>query len=45
MVLVAHPTGLAAVACAATRLSAAGTESAVRTLHAMARHSVTPAVL
>uniref|UniRef100_A0A0E0I2C1 Uncharacterized protein n=1 Tax=Oryza nivara TaxID=4536 RepID=A0A0E0I2C1_ORYNI len=45
IVLVAHPTGLAAVACAATRLSAAGTESAVRTLHAMARHSATPAVL
>nr|AAL75732.1 Hypothetical protein [Oryza sativa Japonica Group]AAM46054.1 Hypothetical protein [Oryza sativa Japonica Group]AAP52193.1 hypothetical protein LOC_Os10g06670 [Oryza sativa Japonica Group] len=43
--LVAHPTGLAAVACAATRLSAAGTKSAVRVMHAMARHSATPAVL
>ncbi|EEC66581.1 hypothetical protein OsI_32778 [Oryza sativa Indica Group] len=43
--LVAHPTGLAAVACAATRLSAAGTKSAVRVLHAVARHSATPAVL
>uniref|UniRef100_A0A0E0MBR4 Uncharacterized protein n=1 Tax=Oryza punctata TaxID=4537 RepID=A0A0E0MBR4_ORYPU len=45
LALVAHPTGLAAVACVATRLSAAGTESVVRTLHAMARHSATPAVL
>uniref|UniRef100_A0A0E0KQG7 U-box domain-containing protein n=1 Tax=Oryza punctata TaxID=4537 RepID=A0A0E0KQG7_ORYPU len=43
--LVAHPAGLAAVACAATRLSAAGTESAMRALHAVARHSATPAVL
>ncbi|KAF0935197.1 hypothetical protein E2562_031052 [Oryza meyeriana var. granulata] len=43
--LVAHPAGLAVVACAATRLSAAGTESAVRALHAVARHSATPAVL
>uniref|UniRef100_A0A0E0FD81 U-box domain-containing protein n=1 Tax=Oryza meridionalis TaxID=40149 RepID=A0A0E0FD81_9ORYZ len=36
LALMAHPTGLAAVACAATRLSAAGTESAVRALHAVA---------
>jgi hypothetical protein len=43
--LVAHPAGLAVVARAATRLSAAGTESAVRALHAVARHSATPAVL
>jgi len=43
--LVAHPAGLAAVARAATRLSPTGTESAVRALHAVARHSATPAVL
>ncbi|KAL6885896.1 hypothetical protein ACP4OV_010157 [Aristida adscensionis] len=43
--LVAHPAGLAVVARAATRLSSAGTESAVRALHAVARHSATPAVL
>ncbi|XP_015691450.2 E3 ubiquitin-protein ligase PUB23-like [Oryza brachyantha] len=43
--LVAHPAGLAVLSCAATRLSAAGTESAVRALHAVARHSATPAVL
>uniref|UniRef100_A0ACD5UY37 Uncharacterized protein n=1 Tax=Avena sativa TaxID=4498 RepID=A0ACD5UY37_AVESA len=43
--LVAHPAGLAVVARAVTRLSAAGTESAVRALHAVARHSATPAVL
>ncbi|KAF8667401.1 hypothetical protein HU200_053084 [Digitaria exilis] len=43
--LVAHPAGMAAVARAATRLSPAGTESAVRALHAVARHSATPAVL
>ncbi|XP_052153603.1 E3 ubiquitin-protein ligase PUB23-like [Oryza glaberrima] len=46
LALVAHPAGLAAVACAATRLpAAAGAESAVRVLHAVARHSATPAVL
>ncbi len=33
------------MACAATRLSTAGTKSAVRVLHAVARHSATPAVL
>ncbi|KAL6650634.1 hypothetical protein ACP70R_009559 [Stipagrostis hirtigluma subsp. patula] len=43
--LVAHPAGLAVVARAATRLSPTGTESAVRALHAVARHSATPAVL
>ncbi|XP_062224761.1 E3 ubiquitin-protein ligase PUB23-like [Phragmites australis] len=43
--LVAHPAGLAVVARAATRLSPPGTESAVRALHAVARHSATPAVL
>ncbi|CAN6270250.1 unnamed protein product [Urochloa humidicola] len=43
--LVAHPAGMAAVARAAMRLSAAGTESAVRALHAVARHAATPAVL
>jgi hypothetical protein len=43
--LVAHPAGLAVVARAVTRLSSAGTESAVRALHAVARHSATPAVL
>ncbi|CAM0904692.1 unnamed protein product [Alopecurus aequalis] len=43
--LVAHPAGLAVVARAVSRLSAAGTESAVRALHAVARHSATPAVL
>ncbi|KAJ1270942.1 hypothetical protein BS78_06G089700 [Paspalum vaginatum] len=43
--LVAHPAGLAAVARATTRLSPTGTESAVRALHAVARHSATPAVL
>lgn len=43
--LVAHPAGLAVMARAVTRVSAAGTESAVRALHAVARHSATPAVL
>ncbi|CAN6234967.1 unnamed protein product [Urochloa humidicola] len=45
--LVSHPAGLAAVAraAAAGRLSPAGTESAVRALHAVARHAATPAVL
>ncbi|CAD6260962.1 unnamed protein product [Miscanthus lutarioriparius] len=43
--LVAHPAGLAVVARAATRLSPMATESAVRALHAVARHSATPAVL
>ncbi|KAG8081950.1 hypothetical protein GUJ93_ZPchr0014g46723 [Zizania palustris] len=43
--LVAHPAGLAVVGRVATRLSPAGTESAVRALHALARHSATPAVL
>uniref|UniRef100_A0A0E0HXC1 U-box domain-containing protein n=1 Tax=Oryza nivara TaxID=4536 RepID=A0A0E0HXC1_ORYNI len=45
LALVAHPTGLAAVARAATRLSTAGTESAVRALHAVATHTATSAVL
>uniref|UniRef100_A0A0E0H0L5 U-box domain-containing protein n=1 Tax=Oryza nivara TaxID=4536 RepID=A0A0E0H0L5_ORYNI len=45
LALVAHPAGLAAVG-AATRLpAAAGAESAVRALHAVARHSATSAVL
>ncbi|CAN6244598.1 unnamed protein product [Urochloa humidicola] len=43
--LVAHPAGLAVVSKKAMRLSAAATESAVRALHAVARHSPTPAVL
>ncbi|KAE8777347.1 U-box domain-containing protein 22 [Hordeum vulgare] len=43
--LVAHKAGLAVMARAVTRVSAAGTESAVRALHAVARHSATPAVL
>ena len=43
--LVAHPAGLAVVARAATRLSPTATVSAVRALHAVARHSATPAVL
>ncbi|TVU14602.1 hypothetical protein EJB05_38078, partial [Eragrostis curvula] len=43
--LVAHPAGLAVLARAATRLSPTGVESAVRALHAVARHSATPAVL
>ncbi|GJN27665.1 hypothetical protein PR202_gb15707 [Eleusine coracana subsp. coracana] len=43
--VVAHPAGLAVLARAATRLSPAGVESAVRALHAVARHSATPAVL
>uniref|UniRef100_A0A453BYJ3 U-box domain-containing protein n=1 Tax=Aegilops tauschii subsp. strangulata TaxID=200361 RepID=A0A453BYJ3_AEGTS len=43
--LVAHPAGLAVMARAVTRVSAAGTESAVRALHAVARHSATPTVL
>ncbi|CAN6231968.1 unnamed protein product [Urochloa humidicola] len=43
--LVAHPAGLAVVSKKAMRVSAAATESAVRALHAVARHSPTPAVL
>ncbi|KAF0934049.1 hypothetical protein E2562_022726 [Oryza meyeriana var. granulata] len=43
--LVAHPAGLAVVSKKAMRVSPAATESAVRALHAVARHSATPAVL
>ncbi|KAL6634210.1 hypothetical protein ACP70R_026881 [Stipagrostis hirtigluma subsp. patula] len=43
--LVAHPAGLAVVSKKVMRVSAAATESAVRALHAVARHSPTPAVL
>ncbi|KAL5207843.1 hypothetical protein ABZP36_032278 [Zizania latifolia] len=43
--LVAHPAGLAVVSKKAMRVSPATTESAVRALHAVARHSATPAVL
>uniref|UniRef100_A0A453Q114 U-box domain-containing protein n=1 Tax=Aegilops tauschii subsp. strangulata TaxID=200361 RepID=A0A453Q114_AEGTS len=43
--LVAHPAGLAVVAKKAMRISLTTTESAVRALHAVARHSPTPAVL
>lgn len=43
--LVAHPAGLAVVSKKAMRVSQAATESAVRALHAVARHSPTPAVL
>uniref|UniRef100_A0ACD5ZB64 Uncharacterized protein n=1 Tax=Avena sativa TaxID=4498 RepID=A0ACD5ZB64_AVESA len=43
--LVAHPAGLAIVSKKAMRVSLATTESAVRALHAVARHSPTPAVL
>ncbi|KAF8686613.1 hypothetical protein HU200_043439 [Digitaria exilis] len=43
--LVAHPAGLAVVSKKAMRVSPAATESAVRALHAVARHSPTPAVL
>jgi len=43
--LVAHPAGLAVVSKKAMRVSLAATESAVRALHAVARHSPTPAVL
>ncbi|PAN06366.1 hypothetical protein PAHAL_1G259000 [Panicum hallii] len=43
--LVAHPTGLAVVSKKAMRVSLVATESAVRALHAVARHSPTPAVL
>ncbi|KAG8070935.1 hypothetical protein GUJ93_ZPchr0006g43175 [Zizania palustris] len=43
--LVAHPAGLAVVAKKAMRVTPATTESAVRALHAVARHSATPAVL
>jgi hypothetical protein len=45
LALVAHPAGLAVLARAATRLSPTGVESAVRALHAVARHAATPAVL
>ncbi|RCV06709.1 hypothetical protein SEVIR_1G189000v4 [Setaria viridis] len=43
--LVAHPAGLAVVSKKAMRVSLAATESTVRALHAVARHSPTPAVL
>ncbi|GJN21251.1 hypothetical protein PR202_gb08712 [Eleusine coracana subsp. coracana] len=43
--LVAHPAGLAVVAKKAGRVSPAATESAVRALHAVARHSPIKAVL
>ncbi|XP_062223155.1 E3 ubiquitin-protein ligase PUB23-like [Phragmites australis] len=43
--LVAHPAGLAVVSKKAMRVSLATTESAVRALHAVARHSPTPAVM
>jgi hypothetical protein len=43
--LVAHPAGLAVVSKKAMRVSLPATESAVRALHAVARHSPTPAVL
>ncbi|CAN6278775.1 unnamed protein product [Urochloa humidicola] len=43
--LVSHPAGLAVVSKKAMRVSAAATDSAVRALHAVARHSPTPAVL
>ncbi|KAF7081275.1 hypothetical protein CFC21_085237 [Triticum aestivum] len=43
--LVAHPAGLAVVSKKAMRVSLTTTESAVRALHAVARHSPTPAVL
>lgn len=43
--LVAHPAGLAVVSKKAVRVSPAATESAVRVLHAVARHSAMPAVL
>jgi hypothetical protein len=43
--LVAHPAGLAVVSKKVMRVSAAATESAVRALHAVARHSPTPSVL
>jgi hypothetical protein len=43
--LVAHPAGLAVVSKKAMRVSPATTESAVRALHTVAKHSPTPAVL
>jgi hypothetical protein len=43
--LVAHPAGLAVVSKKAMRISLATTDSAVRALHAVAKHSPTPAVL
>ena len=43
--LVAHPAGLAVVSKKVMRVSAAATESAVRALHAVAKHSPTPSVL
>jgi hypothetical protein len=42
--LVAHPAGLAVLSKKVMRVSAAATESAVRALHAVARHSPTPSV-
>jgi hypothetical protein len=43
--LVAHPAGLAVVSKRVMRVSVVATESAVRTLHAVAKHSPTPSVL
>ena len=43
--LVAHPAGLAVVSKKVMRVSVVATESAVRALHAVARHSPTPSVL
>jgi len=43
--LVAHPVGLAVVSKKVVRVSLATTESAVLALHAVARHSPTPAML
>ncbi|KQJ82572.1 E3 ubiquitin-protein ligase PUB23 [Brachypodium distachyon] len=43
--LVAHPAGLAVMARAVSARGVATTESAVRALHAVARHTATPAVL
>ena len=43
--LVAHPAGLAVVSKKVMRVSVVATESAVRALHAVAKHSPTPSVL
>jgi hypothetical protein len=43
--LVAHPAGLAVVSKRVMRVSVVATESAVRALHAVAKHSPTPSVL
>jgi hypothetical protein len=42
---VAHPAGLAVVSKRVMRVSVVATESAVRALHAVAKHSPTPSVL